>query len=347
MSTHMGTEAGTGNGAGQPPPPRDPRDPRAVRSGGFPGAFPIGPTISFLRRLRGGLEAGNELPAALAEAGATLPRELRAALDRLLQRLAGDYQEDEWGFDEEFADALLPFLEFLYDRWWRVDTIGARNVPSHGRALLVANHAGILPWDATMISVGMLREHPLPRYPRFLVLDWAFQLPYVSVAMRKLGGVVASPYNALRLLEQDELVAVFPEGVKGAGKPFKERYRLQRFGRGGFVELALRTGSPIVPVAVVGSEEIYPKLGEAPGIARLIGAPYFPLTPTFPWLAGLGTVPLPSKWRIEFGEPIETARFGPDAAEDRSFVFELSEQVRETIQNKVYENLVARGSAFL
>jgi 1-acyl-sn-glycerol-3-phosphate acyltransferase len=169
----------------------------------------------------------------------------------------------------------------------------------------------------------------------------------VSVAMRKLGGVVASPYNALRLLEQDELVAVFPEGVKGAGKPFKERYRLQRFGRGGFVELALRTGSPIVPVAVVGSEEIYPKLGEAPGIARLIGAPYFPLTPTFPWLAGLGTVPLPSKWRIEFGEPIETARFGPDAAEDRSFVFELSEQVRETIQNKVYENLVARGSAFL
>jgi 1-acyl-sn-glycerol-3-phosphate acyltransferase len=348
MSTHMGTEAGTGNGAGQPtPPPRDPRDPRAVRTGAFPGAFPIGPTISFLRRLRAGLESGKELPVALAEAGATLPRELRAALDRLLQRLAGDYQEDEWGFDEEFADALLPFLEFLYDRWWRVETIGARNVPSHGRALLVANHAGILPWDATMISVGMLREHPLPRYPRFLVLDWAFQLPYVSVAMRKLGGVVASPYNALRLLEQDELVAVFPEGVKGAGKPFKERYRLQRFGRGGFVELALRTGSPIVPVAVVGSEEIYPKLGEAPGLARLIGAPYFPITPTFPWLGGLGTLPLPSKWRIEFGEPIDTARFGPDAAEDRSFVFELSERVRETIQNKVYENLVARGSAFL
>jgi 1-acyl-sn-glycerol-3-phosphate acyltransferase len=349
MSMHTGTEAGSGNGTGgqAPPPPRDPRDPRAVRTGAFPGAFPIGPTISFLRRLRAGLEAGRELPVALTEAGSTLPRDLRTALDRLLQRLAGDYQEDEWGFDEEFADALLPFLEFLYDRWWRVETVGARNVPSHGRALLVANHAGILPWDATMISVGMLREHPLPRYPRFLVLDWAFQLPYVSVAMRKLGGVVASPYNALRLLEQDELVAVFPEGVKGAGKPFKERYRLQRFGRGGFVELALRTGSPIVPVAVVGSEEIYPKLGEAPGIARLIGAPYFPLTPTFPWLGALGTVPLPSKWRIEFGEPIETARFGPDAAEDRSFVFELSEQVRETIQNKVYENLVARGSAFL
>ncbi|HKN93560.1 MAG TPA: lysophospholipid acyltransferase family protein [Thermoleophilaceae bacterium] len=346
MSTHVGSEPGTTAGSSGAPP-RDPRDPRAVRTGAFPGAFPIGPTISFLRRLRAGLDAGSELPAALTEAGATLPRDLRTALDRLLSRLAGDYEEDEWGFDEEFADALLPFLEFLYDRWWRVETIGARNVPSHGRALLVANHAGTLPWDATMISVGLLREHPLPRYPRFLVLDWAFQLPYVSVAMRKVGGVVASPYNALRLLEQDELVAVFPEGAKGAGKPFKERYRLQRFGRGGFVELALRTGAPIVPVAVVGSEEIYPKLGEAPWLARLIGAPYFPLTPTFPLLGPLGTVPLPSKWRIEFGDPIETARFGPEAAEDRTFVFELSEQVREAIQNKVYENLVARGSAFL
>jgi 1-acyl-sn-glycerol-3-phosphate acyltransferase len=345
----MGTEPGTnGGGASRQPPPRDGRsDPRSARPGSFPGAFPIGPAISFLRRFRAGLDSGGDLPVALGEAGSALPRELRDALDRLLKRLAGDYVEDEWGFDEEFADALLPFLEFLYDRWWRVETIGARNVPSHGRAMLVANHAGVLPWDATMISVGLLREHPLPRYARFLVLDWAFQLPYVSVAMRKVGGVVASPYNALRLLEQDELVAVFPEGAKGAGKPFKERYRLERFGRGGFVEIALRTGAPIVPVAVVGSEEIYPKVGEAPALARLIGAPYFPLTPTFPLLGPLGFVPLPSKWRIEFGEPIETARFGPEAAEDRSFVFELSEQVREAVQNKVYENLVERGPAFL
>jgi 1-acyl-sn-glycerol-3-phosphate acyltransferase len=349
MSSGVHTQSGPNGGGGKAsPPPRDERrDPRSARPEGFPGAFPIGPTISFLRRFRAGLDAGRDLPVALGEAGASLPRDLRDALDRLTRRLAGDYQEDEWGFDEEFADALLPFLEFLYDSWWRVETTGARNVPSHGRALLVANHAGILPWDATMISVGLVREHPLPRYPRFLVLDWAFQLPYISVAMRKLGGVVASPYNALRLLEQDELVAVFPEGVKGAGKPFKERYRLQRFGRGGFVELALRTGSPIVPVGVVGSEEIYPKIGEAPGLARLIGAPYFPLTPTFPLLGPLGVVPLPSRWRIQFGEPIDTARFGPDAAEDRSFVFELSEQVREAIQNLVYENLVERGSAFL
>src|SRR3712207_1281420 len=165
--------------------------------------------------------------------------------------------------------------------------------------------------------------------------------------IRKVGGVVASPYNAMRLLEQDQLVAVFPEGVKGAGKDFSDRYRLQRFGRGGFVEIALRTRAPIVPVAVVGSEEIYPKIGELPLVAKAIGAPYFPVTPTFPLLGPLGAIPLPSRWRIEFCEPIETASYGPEAAADRALVFELSERVRDTIQQKIYENLVERGPAFL
>jgi 1-acyl-sn-glycerol-3-phosphate acyltransferase len=266
----------------------------------------------------------------------------------MLRRANGDYPEDEWGFDEQFADAGLPFLEFLYQRWWRVQVSGVRNVPSHGRALLVSNHAGSLfPWDGAMIGTAILREHPLPRFTRFLVLNWAFELPYVSVAIRKMGGVPASPFNAIRLLEQDELVGVFPEGVKGTGKDFADRYRLQRFGRGGFVDMALRTGAPIVPVAVVGSEEIYPKLGEARLLSRLSGAPFFPITPTFPLLGPLGLVPLPSKWRIEFCDPIETASYGPEAGRDRALVFELSERVRETIQDKVYENLVKRGSAFL
>jgi 1-acyl-sn-glycerol-3-phosphate acyltransferase len=224
---------------------------------------------------------------------------------------------------------------------------GAQNVPAHGRAMLAANHAGILPWDATMISVGLLREHPLPRHPRFMVLNWAFDLPWVSVFIRKVGGVVASPYNALRLLEQDQLVAVFPEGVKGTGKPYAERYRLRRFGRGGFVEIALRAGAPIVPVAVVGSEEIYPKLADVPALARLIGAPFFPVTPTFPWLGPLGAIPLPSRWRIEFCAPIETADLGPEAAGDRAVVLELTERVRDTIQRALYANLVRRGPAFI
>jgi 1-acyl-sn-glycerol-3-phosphate acyltransferase len=138
----------------------------------------------------------------------------------------------------------------------------------------------------------------------------------------------------------------FPEGVKGTGKPFSERYRVQRFGRGGFVEVALRTRSPIVPVAVVGSEEIYPKLAESPTLARAVGAPFVPVTPTFPWLGPLGLVPLPSRWRIEFCEPIDISEHPPEAAEDRRVVFDISEQVRETIQGKLYENLVKRGSAF-
>jgi len=311
------------------------------------GGDPIALASLFLRGLRGGLDAGLELPQAMARSAADLPRGTRERVRAAMRRLDGDYQEDEWGYDAEFVEAVEPFFDFLYDRWWRVKTVGVENVPAHGRALLAANHAGILPWDATMMSIGLMREHPLPRQPRFLVLNWAFDLPYVSMAIRRMGGVVASPHNAVRLLESDELVAVFPEGVKGTGKPYAERYRLQRFGRGGFVEIALRTGAPIVPVAVVGSEEIYPKLGEAPLLARAIGAPFFPLTPTFPWLGPLGTVPLPSKWRIEFCDPIDTAPFGAEAAEDRALVLELSERVRETIQRKVFENVVKRGSAFV
>jgi 1-acyl-sn-glycerol-3-phosphate acyltransferase len=302
--------------------------------------------VGFMRRLRRGLDAGLDLPDALATGALGLPRDARATVQRVARRLEGDYAEDDWGFDEDFADLVEPFFRFLYDRWWRVRVEGVSRVPPHGRVLLVANHAGILPWDGTMISVALLREHPLPRHPRFLVLNWAFDLPWFSTFIRKVGGVVASPYNALRLLEEDQLVAVFPEGIKGSGKPFAERYQLRRFGRGGFVEVALRSGAPIVPVAVVGSEEIYPKLGDLPAAARLIGAPFVPVTPTFPWLGPLGAVPLPSKWRIEFCEPIETASYGPEAAADRALVLELSERVRETVQETVYRNLLLRGSAF-
>jgi 1-acyl-sn-glycerol-3-phosphate acyltransferase len=303
--------------------------------------------IAFMRRVRAGLDSGLELPEALTRGAGALPRDARETLLRILDRMDGDYSEDEWGFDEDFTELVEPFFAFLYQSWWRVQVEGVERVPAHGRALLTANHAGILPWDATMIQVALLREHPLPRHARFLVLNWAFDLPWVSGGMRKVGGVVASPFNAMRLLEQDHLVAVFPEGVKGTGKPYSERYRLQRFGRGGFVEIALRTGAPIVPVAVVGSEEIYPKLADLPAVARLIGAPYFPVTPTFPLLGPLGIVPLPSKWRIEFLEPIETASYGPEAAEDRALVLELSERVRGEIQQALYANLVRRGPAFI
>jgi 1-acyl-sn-glycerol-3-phosphate acyltransferase len=275
-----------------------------------------------------------------------LVRDLRRAVDAAGRRLRGDYEEDEWGYDPAFAAAAEPLLGFLYDRWWRVTATGTEHVPRDGRALLVANHAGVLPWDATMTATAV-RRGGVPRDPRFLVLDWAFGLPWASVAIRRCGGVPASPYNALRLLEQDHLVMVFPEGAKGVGKPWSERYRLQRFGRGGFVELALRTGAPIIPVAIVGSEEIYPKLGELPGVARLLGAPHVPITPTFPLLGPLGAIPLPSRWRIAFGAPVDLANLGPGAADDRATVLELSEEIRDRIQAMVLQNVIERQGAFL
>jgi 1-acyl-sn-glycerol-3-phosphate acyltransferase len=287
-----------------------------------------------------------DLPDAVELAGRPLPRSARNVVERAARRMRGENYEDEWGFDEDLVELLYPFFRFMYDGWWRVTATGVSNVPAHGSAMLVANHAGVLPWDATMISVALQKEHPLPRHARFMVLDWAFRLPYVSSLMRRVGGVVASPFNATRLLQQGHLLMVFPEGSKGAGKPYSERYRLQRFGRGGFVEIALRTSAPIVPVAIVGSEEIYPKIADSRALARLVGAPYFPITPTFPALGLFGAIPLPSQWRIEFCEPIDLSEHGPEAAEDRSLLFELSERIREAIQEKVYENLVKRGSAF-
>jgi 1-acyl-sn-glycerol-3-phosphate acyltransferase len=314
-----------------------------------PSPLPAAEALAdFLRRMRLGIEDGLDPMSAARSAAGDLPEALRRTVERIANRLRGEYREDEWGFDEEFAEAVYPAFEFLYEVWWRVEAEGVRNVPAHGRALLVSNHAGSLfPFDAAMILGAIMKEHPLPRWARFMVLDWAFALPFVSTFMRRVGGVPASPHNATRLLEQDELVMAFPEGVKGTGKPFSQRYRLQRFGRGGFVEVALRTGAPIVPVAVVGSEEIYPKLGELGPVARAIGAPFVPVTPTFPWLGLLGLIPLPSKWRIEFCEPIDLSGYGPGAADDRRLLFDLSERVRETIQEALYQNLVKRGSAFL
>jgi 1-acyl-sn-glycerol-3-phosphate acyltransferase len=302
----------------------------------------------FLRRMRIGVEEGLDPVSAAEQAASVLPERLRDALSSVAARLGGEYQEDEWGFDEQFAEAVFPLFEFLHDVWWRVEAEGVANVPAHGRALLVSNHAGSLfPFDASMIAIAIMKRHPLPRHLRFLVLDWAFALPYLSAFMRRVGGVPASPFNATRLLGQDELVAVFPEGIKGTGKSFSDRYRLQRFGRGGFVEVALRARAPIIPVAVVGSEEIYPKLGESRTLARLTGAPFVPLTPTFPWLGLAGLIPLPSRWCIEFCSPIDLSEYPPEAAEDRRLVFDVTEQVREEIQETLYQNLIRRGSAFL
>jgi 1-acyl-sn-glycerol-3-phosphate acyltransferase len=219
------------------------------------------------------------------------------------------------------------------------------NLPKEGAGLVVANHSGTIALDALMLAVAVHDESPARRYLRLLGADLVFRLPVVSEVARKSGGTLACNPDAERLLRNGELVGVFPEGFKGIGKPFRDRYKLQRFGRGGFVSAALRTGTPIIPVSIVGAEEIYPNLGNIRPLARLLGAPYFPVTPTFPWLGPLGLIPLPSKWLIEFGEPIATEDY-VDSADDPMVVFNLADQVRETIQQSLYRLLELRPDAF-
>jgi 1-acyl-sn-glycerol-3-phosphate acyltransferase len=256
------------------------------------------------------------------------------------------FRSDDFGFDPEFTERVQGIALWFYRKYWRVEVDGIRNVPAHGRALLVANHAGVVPYDGAMIRTAIIAEHPQPRHARMLVVDWAFAMPFTSMLLTKTGNVLAHPDNATALLERDELVGVFPEGVKGAAKRYRDRYRVQRMGRGGFVQVALRTGSPIIPVAVVGSEEIHPVLFDLQPLARLFGLPAVPLTPTFPWLGLAGLLPLPSKWFIAFGKPIDVSHFGPEAANNSRLVVELTEEVRSWIQETLHRLRHRRRTIF-
>ena len=263
------------------------------------------------------------------------------------RRLTGDYEVDDLGFDPHLTEnVLLALLRPLYHTWFRVEVRGIEHIPAVGGALIVANHSGTLPLDGLMTHLAVYDNHPAHRHIRMLGADLVFQLPVISELARKGGTTLACNEDAERLLKSGELVAVFPEGYKGLGKPFSERYKLQRFGRGGFVAAALRSSVPIVPCSIVGAEEAYPMLANLEPLARLLGLPYFPITPTFPWLGLLGVVPLPSKWIIEFGEPVSTDSYEPDAAEDPMLVFDLTDQVRETIQHTLYALLLDRPEAF-
>ncbi|MHA6624329.1 lysophospholipid acyltransferase family protein [Pseudonocardia sichuanensis] len=273
---------------------------------------------------------------------------LAEAMAFLRRRLEGDYAVDEFGFDAELTDnVIIPALRPLYRNWFRVETIGMDHVPDVGGALVVANHSGTLPLDSLMAAVALHDDHPARRHLRMLGADLMFRLPVVGPLARKQGSTLACTPDAQRLMASGELVGVWPEGFKGIGKPFRDRYKLQRFGRGGFVSAALRTGVPIIPCSIVGAEEIYPKIGDIKPLARLFGAPYFPVTPLFPAFGPVGLVPLPSKWYIEFGEPIRTDSIDPAEADDPMTVFNLTDQVRETIQHTLYRLLSQRRSTFL
>ena len=263
------------------------------------------------------------------------------------RRLAGDYSVDDFGFDPEFNDkVLMALVRPLYKSWFRVEASGLENVPGETGALVVANHSGVIALDAVMTQLALLDEHPAHRHLRMLGSDLVFQSPFLGEIARKAGHTLACHPDAERLLSDGAIVGVWPEGYKGIGKPFAERYKLQRFGRGGFVAAALRTKTPIIPTAIVGAEETYPMIANATVVARLLGLPYFPITPTFPLLGPLGLIPLPSKWFIHFGEPIHTDQFPENAADDPMLVFDLTDQVREQIQQTLYRLLMQRTSVF-
>jgi 1-acyl-sn-glycerol-3-phosphate acyltransferase len=280
-------------------------------------------------------------------ADADIPQDHEGWLEFIRRRVGGDYRVDDFGFDPELTDrVLLALVRPLYSSWFRVEASGLENVPDATGALVVANHSGVIALDAVMTQVALHDEHPAHRHLRMLGANLVFQTPFVGEIARKAGHTLACHPDAERLLAAGELVGVWPEGFKGVGKPFAQRYKLQRFGRGGFVAAALRTGAPIIPTAIVGAEETYPMIGNAKTLARILGLPYFPITPTFPWLGPLGMVPLPSKWLIHFGEPIPTDHLPEGAADDPMVVFNLTDQVREQIQQSLYRLLVKRPSAF-
>ena len=283
--------------------------------------------------------------AAVEVFGERYEQRLAELLAFLRRRITGDYAVDEYGFDAEVTERfLLAALRPIAQKWFRVEVRGAENIPTEGGALVVSNHSGTIPVDGLMTMVSV-HDHT-GRHLRPLGADLVFRMPVVSEIARKSGATLACNEDAERMLRGGELVGVWPEGFKGIGKPYAERYKLQRFGRGGFVSAAIRTGVPIVPCSVVGAEEIYPLVGNMPALARLLGVPYIPVTPFFPWLGPLGMIPLPSKWLIEFGEPIRTDSYDEGAADDPMLVFNVTDQVRETIQQTLYTLLMQRRSVF-
>lgn len=279
--------------------------------------------------------------------GAMVPlavRDLEREVDDRLRKIPtelNEYGYDRFGMSPEAIRSLILPAALLYRFYFRVETFGIERVPAR-RVLLVANHAGQLPFDASMLATAILLEAEPPRIARGMGEYWIPRLPFVSVAATLTGNLVGTPENCVAMLEAEECVMVFPEGVRGMNKTWSERYRLQRFGLG-FLRLALETDTPIVPVAIVGSEEQQPGLANWQGLARVLGMPAFPITLGFPWLGPLGILPLPVKYRVHFGEPL---RFEGTGSEEDAFVEEKVARVREAVRALLERGRKARGGIF-
>lgn len=274
-------------------------------------------------------------------AGLLLTEKMREQTERLPTDV-GELGVDPFGYDPETVRYAAAPVGVLYEKYFRVQTFGIENVPSEGRVLLIANHSGQLPFDGLMIGAAMVLEHDPPRVVRSMVEKWIPRLPFVSIFMARVGQIVGTPDNCRRLLAREEAILVFPEGARGISKTIDRRYQLERFGTG-FMRLALETGTPIVPVAVVGAEEQAPSLYNAENVARLLGIPAFPVTPTFPLLGPAGLLPLPTRYRIHFGEPM---KFAGEGDEDDEVVLAYVASVRDKIQEMLERGLRERSGIF-
>ena len=275
------------------------------------------------------------------------PLDLRE-LRELVPAAAPGREVDDWGRSQRVFDLVEPLLDFYYRYWFRVEVEGVENVPSEGGALIVSNHSGALPPDAPMIMQAIRHEHPSPRPLYMLGENWFKGYPGVGMLANKIGLVGAHPANAQRLLgDEGRLVLVFPEGQKGSRKLFWQRYKLRRFGRGGFVRTAMRAGVPIVPTAVIGAEEAMPIFAHVPLLQRLTGLIYFPINHAFPHFgAAAGLMYLPAKFRIRFLEPIDLSAYDPEDADDIALVGRLSERIRLRIQEELDDLVLARKSVW-
>ena len=256
------------------------------------------------------------------------------------------YKDDQDPFDysiDTFARS-EPFFKFFYEEYFRVQMEGIENIPDEGAAIIVGNHSGVIPVDGAMMAIALLNK-PVPRRIRYLVTDWFFTLPGVKDWIAQTGQVRASRQNARILLDRGELVGIYPEGVKGIGKPFRERYRLMDFNPG-FVKLALEKQCPIVIVSTLGGDEIYPELYNMKPLARLLKMPFFPITPAFPWLPfPLFMTPMPVAWRVIVHEPLYLP-YGPEIAKDSKLVLQIARDVQYTIQRDLNRMLRERKSLF-
>ncbi|NUM48202.1 MAG: acyltransferase family protein [Anaerolineales bacterium] len=259
--------------------------------------------------------------------------------DQFKRRFTGEYQTDPWGMDYEFIEVVQPLLDFLQKQYFRLELTGLEHIPDAGRAILVANHSGQFPWDGLMLNTAVLNSHPSMRTVRVLFDPWFATVPFLGDSLVRFGQVVATEENGETLLEQDELIAVFPEGNRAMAKTPKNQYKLARFDPNAFIRMALKTGAPIIPVAIVGSEETAPTLHRSRTLAALTGAPFFPL-PLF------GPLPLPAKWYVDIAPPIPTDSFGADRATDPTLISQLADLTRNHVRQMLNSRLTQRRSVY-